>query len=249
MVENQILNLTGADASKTITGADLAILPFGSIEYHGPHAPLGTDSFIAQELASRVGKRLNAIMYPLIAYTSCPTSSHRFPGTLHIDPDVMTAMIESIFRGLLKNGVRGLLALNAHDGNIDTIKRAADRLVGDYPDRFILLINWWQTLPVSEVEPLDLFSQFGGHGHGGPLETSAAWAVAPATVQLNRAEDIDVDFGEYPMIANLSSSADQGDWRGYSGRVSESSIEKGFSLLKLSEDKIVELLQEFLMGS
>ena len=107
---NSILNLTGADVVKKLTHTDLAIIPFGSIEYHGPHAALGTDSFIAEELGKRVGGKLNATLCPLIAYTACPVRTQPNPGTIHVDPDVMTAYIEAIFRGFFQQGLKGLLA-------------------------------------------------------------------------------------------------------------------------------------------
>lgn len=236
MNDNLILNIIGADVSKTMAREGLAVIPLGSVEYHGPHAPLGTDSFIAQELGSRVGKRLDAIICPLIAFTTCPNSTQGKPGTIHIDPDVMSAYIAEIFRGLFSNGIRGVLALNAHDGNIEIVKNAADRVALDHPDCYILQINWWQTLPDSEIEALGLFSQDGGHGHGGPLETSAAWAVARGSVDLSVAEDIYVD---YPRSGKR-------DWPGYSGLISESSIEKGQTLLKLAEDKIVEITRDWI---
>jgi creatinine amidohydrolase len=235
MVENDILKIIGADISNTIPKTDLAIIPFGSVEYHGPHAPLGTDTFIAQELSRRLGKRLNAILYPLVAYTTCPVSTHNLPGTLHIDSDLMTAYVEEIFQGLFRSGIKRILVLNAHDGNIDIVNCVTDRLLKDHPDRTILLINWWQTLPISELESLGLFSQDGGHGHGGPLETSAAWAVATETVDLSKATD---------EKSHLSD--DKSPWPGYSGRISESSIDKGQILLTLAENKIFDIVNDWL---
>jgi creatinine amidohydrolase len=247
MTSIPILNVRGAEVSEVVKLADLAILPFGSVEYHGPHAPLGTDSFIAAKLAERTSARLNTILCPLIAYTTCPVTTRGNPGTISIDAEVMAAYIEAIFRGLFLHGVKGLLAINAHDGNIDTIRRAVDRLGFDFPDRSILLINWWQTLPTSLVESLGLFSQGGGHGHGGPLETSAAWAVQPDSVDLSKAPDIDVASGGGEMMSVLSHGGPRPHWEGYHGRISESSIKKGQILLKLAEDRIVDLVQNWIL--
>jgi creatinine amidohydrolase len=243
-----ILTLTGGDAATTLTSANLAIIPFGSIEYHGPHAPLGTDSLIAGELAGRLAKRLDGILCPLVAYTACPVSTQRRPGTLHINPDVMTAYIEAILRSLFDQDVKGALALNAHDGNISPIQRAAECLAADYPDRFILLINWWQTLPASEIEKRGLFSQKGGHGHGGPLETSAAWAVAADSVDLTKAEDLETDFEGPGMMSVFNAGKDDQPWPGYSGRIHESTIDKGEILLYMAENRITAQLQTWLKG-
>ncbi len=245
MQDTPLLNILGAEALDRYSLAGLAVIPFGSVEYHGPHAPLGTDSLIAQELAERVARRLDSIFCPLIAYTTCPVTTRNNPGTLSIDSDIMTAYIENIFRSFFKHGVTGVLALNAHDGNIDTIRRAAHQLYSDFPVCFILSINWWETLPTPLIESLGLFSKGGGHGHGGPLETSAAWAVAPTAVDLSRAADIDPRDGGTEMMSVHKDGGRLPKWPGYGGRISESSIEKGQVLLQLAEDKIVELVNEW----
>jgi creatinine amidohydrolase len=244
--DKNILDVIGADVLDRLNNVELAIIPFGSVEYHGPHAALGTDSFIAEELGQRMAARLPGILCPLVAYTSCPVSTQPNPGTIHVDSVVMTAYIEAVFRGLFKNDLKGVLALNAHDGNIDTIKAAADRVAFDYPDRFVLLINWWQTLPTQDIEALKLFSQDGGHGHGGPLETSAAWAVSPDSVDLSKGEDIEVDFSTDPRMSILNYGSKKPNWLGYHGRISESSIEKGLTLLNLAEERIVEIIENWI---
>jgi creatinine amidohydrolase len=248
MAGRSILDVIGADVGSVASRASLAVVPFGSVEYHGPHAPLGTDSFIATELAERVSGRLDGILCPLIAYTACPVWTREYQGTVSIDSDVMTAYVEDVFRGLLSNDMKGLLAINAHDGNIDVIKRAVERLFFDFDDQFIILINWWQTLPTSTIDELDLFSREGGHGHGGPLETSAAWAVRPDTVDLGRAQDVDSDYSAPEMMSILSFGGARPAWQGYHGRISESSVEKGEQLLQLAEDRIVQLVGEWLQN-
>lgn len=239
-----ILHVVGANVRETIQTKRLAVIPFGSVEYHGPHAPLGTDSFIAQEVASLVAEGTGAILYPLIAFTACPVSTRRKPGTVAVDPDVMTNYIESVFRSLLDNGIEAIVTINAHDGNIETIRRAADRIYFDYPDQAILSVNWWQTIPTPLVESLGLFSDGGGHGHGGPLETSAAWAVAEDAVDLSKAPDFDAVDGRTELMPLGFEGRDE-SWPGYSGRISESSPEKGRKLIELSVARIIELIKQW----
>ena len=249
MKSRNLTNVLGAEALTRINHADLVVIPFGSIEYHGPHAPLGTDSLIAQELGSRIASRMNVILGPLIAYTTCPVKTRNNPGTLSIDPDVMTSYIENIFRGLFNHGAKAILAINAHDGNIDPIQRASDRLFFDFRDSFILLINFWEMLPTPMIESMGLFSDGGGHGHGGPLETSAAWAVEPDSVNLSCGEDQDppaIEQKDFHILNNGNSSP---KWPGYGGKISESSVEKGETLLHLAEDRIVELLEGWIQMS
>lgn len=246
MAEYDYLRIIGSDVKEKLAQADMVVIPFGSIEYHGPHAPLGTDSLIAQEVAKRVSEELNAILCPLIAYTNCPILTRNNPGTLSIDLDVMSAYVENIFRGLFRNGTKCIFTLNAHDGNIDTIKKASDRLYFEFPDRVILSINWWESLPTSLIDSLDLFTRGGGHGHGGPLETSAAWAVATEAVDLSRAADIEPMEDDGSILWIYNDGGHLPAWPGYGGLISESSIEKGEILLRLSTTRIVEDVRKWL---
>jgi len=94
---------------------------------------------------------------------------------------------------------------------------------------------------------LDLFHQSnGGHGHGGPLETSAVAAFRPERVHLDKASDLPPppDFStELPYYLEKSSAE---GWPGYSGKVSESSADKGKQIVQMSEDRIVALIQNWL---
>ena len=75
--------------------------------------------------------------------------------------------MEDILAGVYRLGARGVLVLNAHDGNIRPVQTAGDRLWERFPDRFLPLVNWWETLGSAEMEAMGLFTQDGGHGHGG----------------------------------------------------------------------------------
>jgi creatinine amidohydrolase len=92
-----------------------------------------------------------------------------------------------------------------------------------------------------------MFSQSnGGHGHGGPLETSAVAAFRPDLIHTEESADLpqppDLSGGP-PYFLQKSVTR---DWPGYSGKVSEASAEKGRKLVKISEDGIVKLVENWL---
>ncbi|MGH9681012.1 MAG: creatininase family protein, partial [Candidatus Acidiferrales bacterium] len=86
----------------------------------------------------------------------------------------------------------------------------------------------------------------GGHGHGGPLETSAVAAFRPDLVHLDKARDLPQppDLSSGPPYFLQKSTAK--DWPGYSGHVSEASEEKGEKLVQISEDGIVKFIENWL---
>ncbi len=243
----EVLNATGFRAKEQLRGASLGILPMGSIEFHGPHAPLGTDSIIATAIAERVAKRLGGVLFPLIAYSHCPSATKGYPGTVSVRTDAMIEYLTEVFRGILAAGVKGILVLNAHDGNIEVVKAAGEVIADEFLDRFVLLINWWQTLPESFVNSLGFFSQSGGHGHGGPLETSVVQAIKPEAVELSKGKDIDLKPGSANEVLHVvCGETHRETWAGYHGRVSEASKEKGETLIEESVKRIVKAVQEWI---
>ena len=233
--------------SEVSSSNSLAILPLGSLEYHGPHNPLGTDSIIISGIAENVAFRTKAILFPAITFTQCPAHTVHFRGTLTVRPEVMTMYFADILRGILNLGFARIFVLNGHDGNIGPGRGAIAEVADEKRDAAILFASWWEFLPGETVKSMALFDQAnGGHGHGGPLETSAVAAFRPDLIHLDKARDMPEppDFsGGTPYFLQKSTAT---DWPGYSGKVSEASAEKGKKLVAMSEDRIVKLVETWL---
>lgn len=111
----------------------------------------------------------------------------------------------------------------------------------------MLFVNWWEAVPLEVVEPLGLFSQVGGHGHGGPLEISAAEAARPGTADLEAARDIDlVERPGGGIVRALHEGRSMPNWDGHHGLASEASLEKGQRILELAVERITALTSEWL---
>lgn len=242
--------VVGYELDELVAGHRLAILPLGSLEFHGPHNPLGTDSIIISGLAERVALRTRGLLLPTIAFTLCPSHTAHFRGTISIRPEVMTMYFADILRNMLHLGFKRMFVLNGHDGNIGPARGAISEVAHEVPDSAILLASWWEFLPGDMMKNLAMFSQSnGGHGHGGPLETSAVAAFRPDLIRLSAARDLPEPpdlSGSSPYFLQKSTAK---DWPGYSGRVSEASPEKGRKLVQISEDRIVKLVENWLSNS
>ncbi len=240
-------DLSGGKLKDAVASAPLGILPLGSMEYHGPHAAIGTDFFLAQELARRVGDALDALVLPTLPFAHCPPATRAYKGTLSVSEDTEARYLEDVLAAVFDVGLRGVLALNAHDGNIRPLCTAGDRLSDRFPDRFLLLASWWQALPTPSMEKLGFFSQGGGHGHGGPLEISAAGAIRPDTIDIPAARDIDVvEPPGHGLVTAIMEGRPPRSWKGYHGRATETSTETGARLLNMATEVIVARTREWL---
>ena len=247
MPASYLADLSGSRLDAAVRAAPLAILPLGSVEYHGQHGALGTDLFLADDLARRVGGQLNALILPAVPFSHCPPATRQYSGTINVSEETLARYLEDVIGGVFALGLRGLLLLNAHDGNIRPARTAGDRLAERYPQHFLLLVNWWEALPGATLDQLGFFSQKRGHGHGGPLEISAADAARPGTVDWQAAVNLDLIT---PPGGNVVQAINEGrplpNWHGYHGRATEGSLEKGQQLLTVAAEQIVTLTQAWL---
>lgn len=242
-----IINVTGYAVDDVVSRARLAILPLGSIEYHGPSGPLGTDGLIASGLATQLADRLGAVLYPTLYYTHSPAHTAAFRGTLTLRPETIAALLTDILGSMVAQGFEKIFVLNAHDGNIGPARLAISQVTHENPEAAILMVNWWETLPGPLVDSLRLFNQpNGGHGHGGPLELSVAATLAPGTVVAGKGPDLpalEAVSDDFPYY--LEKSHAEG-WPGYSGKLSEISAEKGERLVEIAEDRLARLVEKWL---
>jgi creatinine amidohydrolase len=239
--------ICGFEVQQMASEHALALLPLGSLEYHGPHNPLGSDSIIISAIAERVAARSNALLFPTVTFTQCPAQTAHFQGTLSVRPEVMTAYFADILRNILHLGFRKVFILNGHDGNIGPGRGAISQVADETKDSTLLLASWWEFLSGETMKAAALFHQSnGGHGHGGPLETSAVAAFRPDLVHVDKARDLpeppDLSGGP-PYFLQKSAAT---DWPGYSGQVSEASAEKGRKVVQMAEDGILKLLANWL---
>ena len=98
----------------------IAIIPIGSIEQHGPHLPISTDSDIVTEISLQLSNKINGVLLPTINYG---ISDEHFPFfNLSIKKSTLSRILEDICESLIKNGISRILIINGHYGNLDSLK-------------------------------------------------------------------------------------------------------------------------------
>ena len=137
----------------------IAIIPVGSIEQHGSHLPISTDSDIVTEIASRLSEQINGILLPTINYG---ISNEHFPlFNLSIKKSTLSKILEDLCESLIKNGISKILIINGHYGNLDSL-RSFER---KQKKKRIKIFSYWKYM---ERE----------FDHAGNVETSIMLAIS-----------------------------------------------------------------------
>ncbi|GHV26115.1 amidase [Clostridia bacterium] len=178
-----IEQLTWPVFQQAIARDPLIIIPVGSTEEHGLHNPLGTDFYIARALAKALGERTGALVAPAIPIGNAEGLTD-FPGTISIDPAILTELLLAVCGGFVQHGARRFFFVNGHGGNNAAIRIAAQDMYRSH-GVFSIASEWWQWMPS--------ISEYQAHDHGGQYETSMMMAVDERLVNLDKAHTVQLD--------------------------------------------------------
>ncbi len=230
----------------------VAVLPVGAVEQHGPHLPMKVDSFIADAIVSRLAARLPAGSRVLFLPTQSVGKSNehiRYPGTLTLLPETMVAVLRETGASVARAGVRKLVFLNAHGGNVSTIDVVARDLRVDH-GMLVFAVNWFGVgMPEGVYDPDEL-----RHGiHAGDMETSVMLALEPGSVRTEEAEDFRPASRDWET-AYTHVGLDRGArpaWQvqdlhpcGAAGNAAAATAEKGNATIDHAVDGLLALLSE-----
>ncbi len=161
------------------------IVPIGSLEQHGPHLPLSTDTMIADYIAKQVTKRCaDAFLMPPIQL-GCSGEHLGFPGTISIQPNTMSNMILDISESVLKSKLKEVYLINGHGGNKPTLDAAITRVKLTLPEMQLYSF----TIIDIVKEKYDEIRKSSRRlvGHADEIETSMMLAIQPEFVDMSKA--------------------------------------------------------------
>ncbi|OTF10268.1 creatininase family protein [Halorubrum sp. SD612] len=235
---------------------DVAFLPVGSTEQHGPHAPLATDALNAVAVAEASadayeetgtddegsGGEPGADRGEVAVAPPIPVGvaeEHRaFDGTMWVSPETFRAYVRESAESLVSHGVDRVVFVNGHGGNVEALAEVARRFSRDDAHAGYGVAFTW-------------FESVGDHasdmGHAGPLETALLRATNPDLVREERVDDASAgaadQWGEWVSGVNLAHDSAEFTDNGVVGDPREGDAERGAVLLDRASAALAALAE------
>lgn len=242
----EIVDIGGRDGS-------ILLIPIGSIEQHGNHLPVATDSILVDAIAS-LGSRRVTDQVPILTlppFWSGFSPHHlSFGGTVSLEFDHMMAAIKDIADTALENDFDAVLLLNGHGGNISLIDGAVSTIGVEHDDVEVLGLTYFSLASafMDEIRESDV----GGMAHGGEFETSLMLYLREELVETDQ---IDGTYMDEPYDQGIRDLLDGGplavyrDFEEYSdsgaiGAPDLATAEKGERIFELLGDELETLLRD-----
>ncbi len=178
-----VTNLTKDEFAAVMQAGRWLLLPFGTVEAHGPHLPLTTDLLQAEHICAAVAERINGLVAPALPYGVCRTFRN-FPGTISLTPATFEGLVREIVAEYVRHGGRKLALITGHaePAQMEAMREAVLPLVNAEPDIIVLTIG-----PYDFLDPIRREADLvGTDGHAGSIETSQMLAVAESLVRMDR---------------------------------------------------------------
>jgi len=171
--------LTWEEIAALRSHIDLCLLPVGATEQHGPHLGVGMDSYNASGLCEAVSCEIGVPVLPPLNYGCSLGHSHRWPGTLSLQPKTLIDVAVELFDWLYRAGFKRLILVNGHVGNAAPLRCAVDIIRSRFDDAFVSVCNLPEISPRIRAE----FFADAGDWHANAAETSLMMAKAPELVR------------------------------------------------------------------
>lgn len=227
------------------------IIPFGSVEQHAEHLPLGTDSYTAQRVAEDVARKTNTLIAPPVWVGWAPHHM-AYKGTITLRPETLTSIVEDMCDSLIYHGFEKIILINGHrEANLPPIKIGMTR-VRNRTGAFLAIadpfyINANKGREISNVDP-------GGIGHAEELETSQMYYLFPEFCDPAKAaknipptqhrfmqHDPHVDGDKMITVSDVGTYREATKNIGIMGDATTASVEKG----REYHDVLVDNISEF----
>jgi len=233
--------LSMKEAEEAAESRKVIIVPVGSVEEHGDHLPLCTDSLQPEYVALKVAKKTGCLVAPPLRYGVC-NSTRNFAGTISIRSASLHGIMRDILEEFIRNGFTKILVLSGHAGqaHIAALRLAAQEVI------------WHHERELPEKKPrimvcsdYDFAYELKGKqfderdGHAGTIETSRVMAIRADLVKRKGEKS-------FPKLPRFEIVADPERYfpSGVIGDPTIASAEKGQTINEYVITKVVKLVEE-----
>ncbi len=223
-MSSQVFSMTDYDFRIKLKKIKRAIIPVGSLEQHGAHLPVSTDSLIAEYIATILAEKVGAFVLPVVSYGV--SFEHKPMFNVSIHNSTLSSILCDACISLAENHIRQIIILNGHHGNTGVLQYIPQELEGKtYARRRVEIhtINYWHMM-TPEFD------------HAGEVETSLVLAIAPQLVHMDRAmpnsKSLSKSKAAYRSLTNSPGSFPKITGNGVWGDPTKASASKGDKLIK-----------------
>ena len=221
------------------------LLPIGVFEKHGAHLPLGTDLYIARELASRAAAQEYTVVFPWYYFSQINEARHQ-PGTIAYSPELIWKVLQETLDELSRNGFEKIIIVNGHGGNNAFLDYFG---MSQLSERRDYTLYWFRPAGNPEIsrKVQELTHPDPYDSHGGNTETSVMAAIRPDLTYTDRAS---LQSGVNQQRLNHLSNVYTGIWwyanypNHYGGDGSRSTAQAGELILNARVEQLVQLIRD-----
>ncbi|NWG08999.1 MAG: creatininase family protein [Nitrososphaerales archaeon] len=245
-MKNYLPDLTWQEVDELRKKTNKVLIPIGSLEQHGPHLPLSTDTMIAFEVAKRVAKRLKNIALAPPITIGFSIEHMDFPGTLSLEPTTLMAFLRDLCSSLARHGFKKIFIINSHGGNKATIESAIQSIKNELD---ISLYSFTLLDIVQKAFGKVRESPRGEIGHADEVETSLMLTIHSEKVRKDKFIDESpklkphLTFEGSDKEVSFAWKTKEISKSGVIGKPSKASLEKGRLLLNYLTDRVTEIIR------
>ena len=177
-MSHRIAELTAPEVAARIAAGAAVLFPMGSLETHGPQAPMG-DYLLAEAICDRIAEAAAARGTDALVLPAIPFGGEDFfafvPGGIVLTPGTLQTVVAEVCANLVRTGARRILIVNGHAGSIGPVDAAARALRRTH-DVLVPAMHLWRIAGLLHAE---LGGSPASFGHGGDPVWSVALALRP----------------------------------------------------------------------
>jgi creatinine amidohydrolase len=218
-----VFGMTDYDFRITLKKIKRAIIPVGSLEQHGAHLPVSTDSLITEYIARLLAEKIGAFVLPVISYGV--SFEHKPMFNMSLRNSTLSTVLCDICISLAENKIREIIIVNGHHGNRGAIQYIPQETQSKIPtmDVNIHILHYWEMMKPD-------------FDHAGEVETSLVLAIAPELVHMDRArpnsKSLSKSRAAYSSLTNAPGSFPKITGNGVWGDPMKATASKGDDLIR-----------------
>jgi creatinine amidohydrolase len=233
--------LSTKEVEKAAGDGAVVILPVGSVEEHGEHLPLCTDSIQPEYVALEVAKKTGCLVAPPLRYGIC-NAGRNFAGTMTIEFDTFYRMVREILSELVRNGFNRIIVLSGHAGtsHMVALRLAAQDIVikcdvakEKKKTRIMVLSDY------DFAKELTSKYAAANDGHAGTLETSRVMHINPELIKTKGSASF-LQMPRFEVVAHPEIYFPSG----VNGDPTAATAEKGQKINKYIIDEVEKLVKD-----